>query len=155
MGRRRRGARFAIILSALLLWAPAGCSGSLASLPFIGTEEVRLVPLDALDEQQYKSSLFFAEYLRESGTTTERVAVLAEDLPEPLRLLLNTEHYVSGETGAERLPALVKRFAPLRLFTVMGRDGRRLGYGFLPPGQTLRLLRFGQGIYVFDLSPSG
>ena len=45
--------------------------------------------------------------------------------------------------------------APLRLFAVLGRDGRRLGYAFLPGGQTLRLLHFTRGIYTFDLSPGG
>ncbi|OGL61252.1 MAG: hypothetical protein A3J27_01930 [Candidatus Tectomicrobia bacterium RIFCSPLOWO2_12_FULL_69_37] len=142
------------ILIALLLWGGlAGCTAVIA--PFASREEIRLEPIRSLDEQLYKHRLFFAEYLKESRTTTERVAVLAEDLPEPLRMILDPGRYVSGETGAEPLTALARRLAPLRLFAVLGRDGRRLGYAFLPGGQTLRLLHFTRGIYTFDLSPGG
>lgn len=146
----------ASILGALLLaGALAGCAAWPWGVSFAAREEIRLEPIRSLDEPLYKNRLFFAEYLRESGATTERVAVLAEDLPESLRLLLNPGSYVSGETGAERLPVLARRLAPLRLFAVLGRDGRGLGYAFLPAGQTLRLLRVREGIYTLDLSPGG
>ena len=149
---RRRGA--AILAALLLAGALAGCTAVTA--PFGGREDIRLEALPPLDEQLYKQRIFFAEYLDESGrTTTGRVAVLAEDLPEPLRMILDPGRYVSGETGAEPLTALARRLAPLRLFAVLGRDGRRLGYAFLPGGQTLRLLHFTRGIYTFDLSPGG
>jgi hypothetical protein len=146
----------AFVLGALLLaGALAGCAAGPWGLPFAALEEIRLQPIRSLEEPLYKNRLFFAEYLRESGATTERVAVLAEDLPDSLRLILDPGRYVSGETGAERLPALARRLAPLRLFAVLGRDGRGLGYAFLPAGQTLRLLRFREGIYTLELAPGG
>ena len=149
---RRRGA--AILAALLLAGALAGCTAVTA--PFGGREDIRLEALPPLDEQLYKQRIFFAEYLDESGrTTTGRVAVLAEDLPEPLRLLLNPARFVSGETGTERLPALAKRLAPLRPFAILGRDSRRLGYAFLPPGKTLRLLHTSRGTYILDLAPEG
>ena len=137
----------ALILAGLLTAAPAGCGTS----ALLGRESVRLELMPPLDEQLYKNRIFFAEYLRETGATTERVAVLAEDLTDPLHLVLNPARFVSGETGAERLPVLAKRLAPLRLFAVLGADGRRLGYAFLPPGRTLRPSRFARGIHTFDL----
>jgi hypothetical protein len=137
-----------------LLFALSGCAAvrSAVSARFTGGEEVRVEPMPPLDEQLYRSRLFYAEYLQETGETTQRVAVLAEELPAPLRLLLNPARFVSGETGAERLPVLARRLAPMRLYAVVGPDGRRLGYAFLPPGRMLRPLRFSRGVHTFDLS---
>jgi len=139
----------ALILAGLLLAAPAGCGGA----GLLARDNVRLEPMPPLDEQLYRDRLFYAEYLLETRETTERVAVLAEDLAEPLHLLLNPARYVSGETGAERLPVLARRLAPMRLYAVLGADGRRLGYAFLPPGRSLRPHQYTRGIHTLELTP--
>ena len=112
-----------------------------------------LVPLAQLDPSLYRAHIFYAEYLDETAATTERVAVLAEEAQDTLRLILSTTRYLSGETGTGRLPELAQRFAPLRLHVIQAGDGRRLGYAFLPPGKTLRLVRKIRGLHHFEIVP--
>ncbi|MEK6709551.1 MAG: hypothetical protein AABZ64_03140, partial [Nitrospinota bacterium] len=136
---RRRWSR---VLSLALAAALAGCQAPqfLTKIRSLASgSEVTLVPLAQLDPSLYRAHIFYAEYLDETAATTERVAVLAEEAQDTLRLILSTTRYLSGETGTGRLPELAQRFAPLRLHVIQAGDGRRLGYAFLPPGKTLRL----------------
>ena len=141
-----------LILVAMLL--AAGCAklgrsgGEVA-----GIHQIRVTPIPSPDRILVNQPLFYVEYLLESETNTTRVGVLAEPLKSPLTFILNPARYASGQTGAEKIGDLIKRFAPLRFYSLRNAAGKHLGYALLRPRETLRTLSAVKGRYRLELSP--
>jgi len=138
----------AIALAGALL---SGCAAPLPpGLPRGTFPAVRLTLLAELGGQLGEKRVFFAEYLEDVGPTTRRVAVLAEPVEGPLRLVFNPRRYAAGVVGAAELGELAARFAPLQLHLVQDNNGRTLGYALFPRGRSLHLVDLRQDRYALD-----
>jgi hypothetical protein len=115
------------------------------------TREVRVEPIRSPDRNLRALELFYAEYLFETSTTSTRIGVLAEPLKTPVGIALNPARYVSGLTGSDKTSDLIKRFSPMKFYSLRTSAGKHLGYAFLPPRETLRTISVNKGRYWLEI----
>ncbi len=138
-----------LALAALLLLS--GCGKVAADLLVDSVHELRVEPIKSPDRNLLELEFFYAEYLLETSTTSTRVGVLLEPLKTPMGIVLNPSRYISGLTGADKTSNLIKRFAPMKFYSLRTSAGKHLGYAFLRPGETLRTVSLNKGRYWLEI----
>lgn len=139
-----------LALAAVLLLS--GCGKVVAAgLTTDSVYELRVEPIKSPDRHLRELNFFYAEYLLETSTTSTRVGVLVEPLKTPAEIVLNPSRYISGLTGADKTSNLIKRFAPMKFYSLRTSAGKHLGYAFLHPQETLRTISVNKGRYWLEI----
>lgn len=92
------------------------------------------------------------EYLLESKNTTKRVGVFLELKDSPLTFILNPAHYISGRTGVEKAGVLIRRFTPMKFYSLHTASGKQIGYALLRPRDSLRTISMNGNRFWLELS---
>ena len=142
--------RIFLALATMVLLSGCGKIIAITSNPN-SVYKLKVEPINSPDRNLRKLEFFYAEYLLETATSSTRIGVLLEPLKTPMGIVMNPSKYISGMTGADKISDLIKRFAPMKFYSLRTSAGKHLGYAFLHPRETLRTISVHKGRYWLEL----